>query len=122
MATITDFTGTKLMRVGFGTFTITGTGLSKALKVYFVDAASKTIPAKSFTIVSDMKITGECPEFSVYGVARVYVSVEEEATVDTKSNSHGGSSTPQIDYANEFYSFDTSVKLEDVMVIPWASR
>jgi len=80
MATITDLSNTQVDRAGGTQFTITGTGLSKAVQVYFVDSASRKIPASSFTIVSDAQITGVYPAFPSSGKAIINVTVGEDAT------------------------------------------
>ncbi|VVE16811.1 hypothetical protein PCA20602_02931 [Pandoraea capi] len=64
MASITSTTLDMVERKGGGQFTITGAGFSKAVQVYFVDASSKKIPATSYTLVSDTKITGVVPAFT----------------------------------------------------------
>lgn len=114
MATITDISNDLVDRAGGSQFIITGTGFSKAVQVYFVDSASRKIPASRFTIVSDSQINGVYPAFSSTGNATVNVTVGEDATpakVAASTGSLGINARLSLspagrEYANEFSVID----------------
>ncbi|WP_150576600.1 hypothetical protein [Pandoraea aquatica] len=68
-----------------GEFEIQGSGFTGASEVYFIDAASKKIPASNFTVVSDEQIDCSCPPFSQSGPARGYVIVDNEEASPVKN-------------------------------------
>lgn len=110
MATITNLSNTQVDRAGGTQFAITGTGFSKAVQVYFVDSASRKIPASSFTIVSDSQITGVFPTFPTSGKAIVNVTVGEDATPAKASASTSALSLALSvgtrDFVNELFVID----------------
>ncbi|VVE18939.1 hypothetical protein PAQ31011_03046 [Pandoraea aquatica] len=69
-----------------GEFAILGSGFTGASQVYFVDAASKKIPASQFTVVSDETIECSCPPFSKVGPARGYVVVGNQEATPVKNS------------------------------------
>ncbi|VVE18983.1 hypothetical protein PAQ31011_03048 [Pandoraea aquatica] len=111
MATIASVTVGLVDQNGGGEFTITGVGLAKAVRVYFVDAASKAIPATRYTVVSDTKITGICPAFSAVGPARVNVTVGEFATAAQRVMSGLGMQSQSGD-VNELYVGDQNFSMK----------
>ncbi|WP_072617446.1 IPT/TIG domain-containing protein [Pandoraea vervacti] len=80
MVSITNIELGSFSMTGGSAFTISGTGLSEVAQVHFIDAANKRNPAKTFTIVSDTKITGVFPALSAPGGVVVVLRVRRDAT------------------------------------------
>ncbi|MCI3205927.1 MULTISPECIES: hypothetical protein [Pandoraea] len=88
MANITEISIPPSHYTTGGDFEIMGTGFSGAKQVYFIDAASKKFPAKSFTVVSDTRIKGKVPALSSPGPARVYVTAGTDAVAVKAAKSY----------------------------------
>ncbi|VVE18922.1 hypothetical protein PAQ31011_03045 [Pandoraea aquatica] len=81
MASISRISVIKASCYKDGEINIFGSGFTGASQVYFVDAASKKIPASKFTVVNDGQINCLCPPFSQEGIARGHVVIGSEEAV-----------------------------------------
>ncbi|VVE19007.1 hypothetical protein PAQ31011_03049 [Pandoraea aquatica] len=107
MPNMTNVDASQLSRAGGMPFTITGTGFSKTVEVFFLDEADLKIPASSFKVESDSRITGICPAFPREGPVTINVAVGDDATpAKVASGTAAGInqlSPYKLEYVNEFF-------------------